>query len=792
MNTKYQTMKKNMVKFISLTFILLLGNMKSIAQVNDVSFIVSPAAEYMWWNKNLSIDNMPLYGGKIGFGFGPLFELRAFYFGGKDANAMVRPLNWATDKTWTKNIKETKLDITKYGGELKLNLWRGAFFAPYFTVGGGVQQMKYDVSKTNAAQNIVNMKDEQLFATLGLGAKFNISNRTTLSLEAKNTLFNASDGSYLMKPEYNKANGGNHLYNWTAAATLDFYLGGMAQNNKDAISREYRKLFSGGLKGFKFVIEPAMAYLDFNKELPMTDTYLVGANAGFDLSSLVGIRGFYYQANKDADKLSLAFNKQLALYGGNLITRLNFPRGITPYLQLGGGYMKVGNKYADKKGNTTAESSPFVFGGAGIEIPLSKYIALFGTANAVFTSEKGIKEEDIQNTDHILTSMMYQAGLRFNIGKAANGEKKYKQFLYQSLDQQRKASNEKINELRAQYNEQIDDYDKKIEQYDEQVAQYDEQIAQYEIRINKLKADYENKIKQLDQDFAQALKANDTIKIAEIARLKDTNKQELENIEREEMATKRKLVNNLTPNNNNVKLTRSQLNDLVKQVMIEAKQYVGCNECTHCNAAHTHIQQQTLPTQTLMPAAQSNDTKQLKKEIRILNEKLNMLIAQRNNLTDVNEYNNNSIPATELVPATNKQPNQHIVTNKKYKINKVGIFTGWGFGDLTTWNVGVRGYMPISNTNLDFVPELYAAIANNSGIGVSGNVVYNIKIKALNNITPYIGAGLGIFHGNNTHVGSNLIIGANTNLWGGKLFIDYAARCLTKQNQLAVGYSFTF
>lgn len=37
---------------------LLLGSLKSVAQVNDVSFTVSPAAEYIWWDKDLSIDNM--------------------------------------------------------------------------------------------------------------------------------------------------------------------------------------------------------------------------------------------------------------------------------------------------------------------------------------------------------------------------------------------------------------------------------------------------------------------------------------------------------------------------------------------------------------------------------------------------------------------------------------------------------------------------------------------------------------------------------------------------------------
>ncbi len=242
-------MKKSMTRIFSIVGILLLGSLKSTAQVNDVSFIVSPAAEYIWWDKDLSIDNMPLYGGKLGFGFGPLFELRAFYLRGNDANAQVRRQNWLTDEGWAKNIRDTKVDLIKYGGEIKLNLWKNSYFAPYLTAGGGVQQMKYNTYADDAVMTDVPMKDEQLFASLGVGAKFNLSPRAALSIEAKNTMFNASKGSYLMRPEYDKSDGGNHLYNWTAGATLDFYLGGRADDSNDAISREYRNMFSDGFKG---------------------------------------------------------------------------------------------------------------------------------------------------------------------------------------------------------------------------------------------------------------------------------------------------------------------------------------------------------------------------------------------------------------------------------------------------------------------------------------------------------------------------------------------------------------
>lgn len=592
-------------------------------------------------------------------------------------------------------------------------------------------------------------------------------------------------------------------------------MGGRNDNDDNAISREYRKLFSGGFKGLKFVAEPAMAYIDFDKDMPMTDTYLVGGNAGFDFSSLVGIRGFYYQANKDADELSLSFNKDLALYGGNIITRLNFPRGINPYLQLGGGYMNVGSKYADKNGNTTAESSAFVFGGAGVEIPLSKYVALFGTANALFTTGKGVKEEDIQNTDHINTSVMYNAGLRFNLGMGANGEKKYRTQLNRRLDEQREASNKKINEMRSQYDDQIEDYDQQIadydstiSEYDTKISEYDQQIAKYETRVNALKADYEKRIDSLDRDLDQALKANDTIRVAEIARLKDRHKQELQDIENDEMAIKRKLVNELGQSSgNNVKMTRAQLNELVTRIAREAHEGARYNNYDY-NYDYNYVEPQetyrsAAPVQRVEPT-QNNEMELLRRELRIMNEKLNKVISQRNSgentvvyrdnvTTGTDAYRNNVVAGANLTPASPySQGAQQSATGRGLKLNRLSAFTGFGFGDLSTWNVGVRGYMQVAATNLDFMPELYAAMANKSGMGISANIVYNFKVTSFGKFTPYAGFGLGVFHGKDTHFGSNLIFGVNTEMLGGKVFLDYSACRLTKQNQIAVGYSFIF
>ena len=61
---------------VVLTIILLITS-KFTAQVKDISFTLSPAAEYTWWDNKAGLKNDVLVGGKLGFGFGEYIELRA-------------------------------------------------------------------------------------------------------------------------------------------------------------------------------------------------------------------------------------------------------------------------------------------------------------------------------------------------------------------------------------------------------------------------------------------------------------------------------------------------------------------------------------------------------------------------------------------------------------------------------------------------------------------------------------------------------------------------------------------
>jgi hypothetical protein len=72
-NFKFKIMKKN--RYVILFSFANFG----FAQVKDISFTLSPFAEYTWWDDQSGLKDGTLLGGKLGFGFGEYLELRAVY-----------------------------------------------------------------------------------------------------------------------------------------------------------------------------------------------------------------------------------------------------------------------------------------------------------------------------------------------------------------------------------------------------------------------------------------------------------------------------------------------------------------------------------------------------------------------------------------------------------------------------------------------------------------------------------------------------------------------------------------
>lgn len=725
-------------KNVIFTLLLALIAGKAASQVRDVTFTVSPGVTYTWWNDNMALDDNTWVGLGAGFGFGPLFELRAFYHqANKVGYKYLLPLsNVVTVPT----VMDGEVDLSRYGGEMRFNLMQGTYLAPYISVAGGVQKMKYALPLVSGEKNPVTLKEEQLFGALGLGTKFYLSDRVSLSLEARNTFFGMDITSPMLSSEHKLKESGEKLRNWSAAATLDFYLGG-SNLDRGSVAEAYRRLMSDGFSGMKFVLEPGGAYVDFNDELPFENHYLLGGSAGFDFSSLVGIRGFYYRSTKEVDKLTFSLGDYMSMYGGNLIARLNHPRGVSPYLQLGGGYLKVEDGYVPKAGKGVAESQAFAFGGAGLEIPLSRYVAFFGAANAMLTTKTGVKETDVSEPSQVKTSMMYNAGLRFNLGRSARGDA---DAFYTS------SVNAAVEDERAAHNREL----------------------------NAMRADYEARLLALEEDRIAAQERGD---IARAERLRTEQSRLIQD--------QYSLDRSVASGDRVVRMSSDDLARLVDRVVSEVR---------------TDMRYQSVPSQGVIRSEdRSEEMYRLQRQNDELSRKLDDLNNRLNDVSRKGSSSNETIVIEDrggvapIAAPITTAPGGYVGAkprggNRAFVWNRLGVYTGPGFGDLATWNIGVRGYMQISNTSLDFVPEFYAAMGKKSGLGLSGNVIWNVDRLLFDRFTPYVGLGLGVFHGAKTHVGTNIIVGSTLEMGSGAIFVDYSIRSLFKQNQLAVGYRFVF
>ncbi|SJZ53911.1 outer membrane beta-barrel protein [Porphyromonas cangingivalis] len=698
------------------------------AQVKDVSITVSPFVEYNWWNDNIALKDSPFWGARVGFGFGPFFELRGTFEKSLNLKNALENKSWnVLNEETLKKLEGTQIDITRVGGEAKLNLFGNALFSPYVTAGTGVQIFDYspfNSDNVGGAVSDARVKEKQIYVSLGAGLKLSISDRMALSLEARNVRFNMDeDNTYFNKKVSDKdARWGN----WAALASLDFYLGGNT-TPKDKQGRAYYNLFTDGFRGPKFVLEPGIAFVDFsNKMSSYSDQWFVGGSAGIDLSSLIGIRGFYYQATKEPNKLSFDLNKDMKMYGANIITRLNYPRGIVPYLSLGMGYFDVKGEKAFKKENIMA------LAGAGIEIPVSRYIALYGTYNAMLMTTREVEDvTKAKKPSDLINNHMYTAGVRINLGVPAKAPVYNK-----PVSADAEYDNERINDMRSDSDVRKDSdvrRDVKMTREDDTRSNYNHGVYTQERMTKKEFEDMVNRI------------------------LKKVR-------EEEELLT--------------AKLSQDETNVLLAAMAYKGQKAEG------------------------KKAGEKGTDSEVVKALQEISSKLDRNHSEllRNAGTTPSTTTIVTTPGAQtVVPAQQpvvKGGDQITIEVKDETVAPrmtYSAFTGVNFGGTFNVNIGGRGYMKLGNSSFDFVPEAYIGLGNKTGFGLSGNLVFNMDFMNSDKFVPYVGVGLGLFNHGSLDPGTNIIVGANLKTIGnGALFVDYSARNLFKNNQVAVGYRFKF
>ena len=459
-------MKKTLLAVAAL--LLSFGAPRANAQVSDVNFIVSPSLGYTMWNSKLNLSNTATYGARVGFGFGPILELRGNYERSFNLKSTLDNVGWSVANNLAAHVENANVSYERWGGDVKVNLWNNARFTPYVLGGMGVLKFNYD----DAAATGTRIREEKLYGTIGAGLKVNLARRVALSFEVRDMLFNVSPSS-----QYATLTEQKTLSNWNALASLDIYLGG-TQYSKDEVSKAYRRTFNGGFRGLRFAVEPSAAYLNFRDNALYRDTWMLGLSAGVDFTSLIGVRGFYYRNTKDADKFSFNTNSDLSIYGANLVTRLNSGRGLTPYFTLGAGYINAGKSYVDRNGNTgTTDNGWFALGGVGLDLYLHRNVSLFGAAEAMLLNNDNPKISAISDPAKVNVNWMYRAGVRINIAQSGrSGVEAYHRYSDARVAAEHALGQEALRKQRSAY-------DERIAQLDAQLKEAAERLDTAQVRL---------------------------------------------------------------------------------------------------------------------------------------------------------------------------------------------------------------------------------------------------------------------------------------------------------------------
>lgn len=754
--------------------LLLLISIQLKAQVNDISFNLTPVASYTWWDNNLFIENGAMVGGMIGVGLGRNLELRGLYERSIDLNNSLNDLK-VSDEIIS-NFNAQTVNIERWGGEFKANIPTKSILAPYLTLGSGVQKLKFN-----------ELTQEQIYISGGLGTKFNLGNRVTLNLEGKLHAFNM-DPTNILRMSYTEEDDfsdiiennitSERMMNWSLKVGVQFYLGGKNPKSYTALDRALEQQYSNGLKGLRFVLEPGGAFINFDTSTNLRNTYLLGGAIGLDFNEYVGLRGFYYQSVEN-EKISTDFDK-MALYGADFIAKLNVARGVVPYISVGGGYMNVYGSYVGSISLLPANSSYFAKGGVGLTIPVSRYFEVFGAANLLLTTDK---EDlvDLESTEDLKKHTMYNVGVKLNLGKAAKAGKT------------------------------LDSYIDK--------------------RVSDISMMYEQRIAELKKELDKAYEANDAQKAARII----NEKQRLE-MEMVALAEKESVMNDTTTiqarydGQPMIILTPTELESLIDKVLKGVEEPVLKKETPEerldrlekivlgQQAPTTYSQQQPLTysqqpnttvseesvaslvrsdlieqQQSFIPKSIDNSNDELLREMQRINKRIdgNYMAQAASDKTFIIAPGSNQNPFGTSSRAMNQ--NQRPGQSTSWVIYKgLSPFVGVNFGDARSVVFGLKANYGFSSNRFVFTPDLYFGVGGKFAYGINANVTHPLYANMNSIFTPYVGVGLGINKVENFNFGINLIAGSYVDVGIGSLFLEYTSRRFFKNHLASIGYSFKF
>ena len=772
--------------------LLLIASMHIKGQANKISLNLSPTAGYTWWDNQLFIKNGPMVGGVVGIGLGRNLELRGIYEQSVDLKSTLNSLDVPMDIVDKFNSRE--VDVTRWGGEFKANIPTQGILSPYITLGSGVQKLKFD-----------DLKQEQIYLTAGLGTRFYLGERVALNLEGKLHAFNLDAANILRvnNPEGDAFNdwidnniSNERMMNWSLNVGLQFYLGDKNPNNYSALERALDNQNSNGLKGLRFVFEPGGAYINFDNSSNLRNTYLLGGALGVDFNDYVGLRAFYYRSTED-EKVSFDFDN-MAMYGADFIAKLNVSSGIVPYITMGGGYMNVYGSYVGNISLLPTNSSYFAKGGVGLTIPVSRYVEVFGAANLLLTTDKE-DPIDVESTEDLKKHTMFNAGLKFNIGKKANTYGAINTYVDQRMSDKTMMYEQRIAELKKEL-------DKAYEVNDiEKAAQIINEKQRLETEI--IASANEPQVYTTDP-IAPATVASTTTRSEGETMIRLTPAELESMIDKVVQGVGAPVLKKETP--------EERLDRLERMIMGQGPTTFSQQPATYSQQPESKVITQE---EVYVPKAIDNSNQELLNEMKRISDRIEENSRKIDNSNFRQQQQQAGSDRTFIVsPGGNQTPyrtppmgGSNIVVspdgtrqNVMMQNQRQEVATSWviykglspflamNFGDATSFLFGLKANYGFSSTDFVFTPDLYFGIGGKVAYGLNANVTYPLFVNNTSIFTPYVGIGLGINKVDKFDFGINFIAGSYLDVGNGSLFVEYTSRRAFKNNLISLGYRFDF
>lgn len=842
-----------MKKHLFILFVLLSANWALKAQVSSISYTFSPTVQYNWWDENGGIEDGIFIGGQLGFGFGQNVELSAIYLQSFETNSIFPTYDFSN--AFVNQGLARQLNITRYGGNVKLNLSNGTLL-PFLSLGTGIQRIELD-GLEDAYLN------KRIYFDAGLGVKLSVADRYTLNLSAVNHYYEMNPVRELMTLEDREALNVDfndyeslRMNNWGARASLIVYLGGKTPEKMSSIEKAYMESFSTDYSGFSMPLEPTFGKIKFHERLPYRDTWYVGGATGFNFGPMVGVRAYYWRGmdEKGPDDTISTQTDDIAVYGAEGRFQMAVGQGLKPYILLGGGQIDPLPGYVGRY-NFVQKETPFASGGIGINIPFSKAFKFDAYAKAILTSgQENI--EDTSEPDDILASYAYGASLNLVLGKkrkmdtpekmpvpgaagseepammltpdgelvevpvaadggtdgkngqegtaGADGETKSADDLKAEIARGGSKSTSIMIMTPAEFENIIDEIldrseqsktvEVEVEVEEEQEAEGDEdETEEGETRADKKAAKADKKAQKKEDEEADAIKAS----------IKE-NKENIEELE---------------------ELINDGFRDLKKQIRQMSRE--SDDRMDDVEDAIDDADDE-----------RRDDMKDLKNEIKDVEDELEDVEDELEDVEDGLKENKKTIEengkedngnkgglglfgkkknknaADSTIDPESAEANAEYIEEKqrfkspyatkesfgrRFVYDGMATYVGFNLGGTTSLNFGFRPTYKIDSSNLKIAPEAFFGFGSPSSFGIIANVISDINIKQAEKlINPYVGAGFGfmkIERGDEDKVRGviNLLGGAHVaSVGNGRLFVEYATRNFLKYNQFIAGYRLAF